>query len=566
MMLSIISSINRWKLRVDLQPWLGAWLGLLLFAAVYGLAIVDPRNIQWLLHGDPASHYLGFAFFRQAPWSWPLGAIPQFGEPLGTSLVYTDSLPLLAIPLKLFSSWLPDEFQYFGSWMLLCYMLYGYFAASLMGRLGLRGFVLLAAVGLLLTSPALALRAYGHESLMAHWLLLASFEATLAEQKGRQGWLLLTAALIHPYFLPMLLPFAIFTWWRAPGFLRRLLFWGVMLGLTMYAAGYFIRPAGVLTAEGYGRYSANLLTFFDSMDWRKFLEYHGRPLDRTGEWSTLLPAIGQATDGQYEGFAYLGAGVLLLLLTALIPFRLKSAGDIASAQPLQPLLAIGSLLFIYALSTRVTLGPWLITELPVPDFLLGILGVFRATGRFVWPLGILLSVWACVRLTASLPKRVVTLLILLALLLQIVDLSGKWREFHHRFTPGNLAVMPDFSAPVWREFACYRRLVVLPAAPQGDDWIVPALLAVSHHQSINLAYTARSDPHASTQAEDIEKSLLAAAQPRPATAYWVRDSALLAALPQRLQAHMHAAPVGGGTLILPANCVAGQGEGGVVHR
>ena len=561
---------KRWKWRVDPQPWLGAWLGMLFFAAVYGLAIVDPRNIQWLLHGDPAQHYLGFAFFRQAPWSWPLGAIPQFGEPLGTSLVYTDSLPLLAIPMKLLSSWLPGEFQYFGLWMLLCYMLYGYFAASLLGRLGLRGFALFASVGLLLTSPALALRAYGHESLMAHWLLLAGFEATLADRKGRQGCLLLTAALIHPYFVPMLLPFAIFTWWHAPGFLRRLLLWGVMLGSTMYAAGYFIRPSGTLKAEGYGYYSANLLTFFDRMDWRTFLEYYSRPLDYASEWSTLLPAIGQATQGQYEGFAYLGAGVLLLLLTALIPFRSKSGGGspsgTPSVRPLKFLLTIGLLLFVYALSARVTLGPRLIAVLPAPDSLLGILSIFRATGRFVWPLGILLSVWACVRLAASLPKRGATLLILLALLLQAGDLSGKWREFHHRFTPGNLGVMPDFSAPVWREFACYSRLVVLPATPQGDDWIAPALLAVSHHQSINLAYTARSDPQAAAQAEDVEKSLLAAAQPRSGTAYWVRDPVTLAALPQRLQARMRAAPLGGGALILPAACVSGQDEGALANR
>ena len=211
-----------------------------------------PTRIDWLLHGDPAQHYLGFAFFRHEPWAWPLGAIAGFGAPLGTSLVYTDAIALLAIPFKLLSDWLPTDFQYLGGWMLLCYLLQGVYAERVLARLGVTGLAGALATVLLLTSPALALRAYGHESLMAHWLLLAAFEAHLAGQPRRLAPLWALGALIHAYWIALLAPFVLAGWLRRElGWAHRI-GWLVTIVSLMTAVGYFVtRPeqlAGVVRA------------------------------------------------------------------------------------------------------------------------------------------------------------------------------------------------------------------------------------------------------------------------------------------------------------------------------
>ena len=46
-------------------------LGLAAFFLIIGPKALDPRNIAWLQVGDPAQHYLGWAFYRQSPWGWP---------------------------------------------------------------------------------------------------------------------------------------------------------------------------------------------------------------------------------------------------------------------------------------------------------------------------------------------------------------------------------------------------------------------------------------------------------------------------------------------------------------
>ena len=568
---------------------LGALLGAGFFLAVYGHSIVDPTRIDWLLHGDPAQHYLGFAFFRNGEWSWPLGAIADFGAPQGTSLVFTDAIPLLGIPLKLFSRWLPTDFQYLGFWMLLCHALHGAFAQRVLGRLELRGTARVAAVLLLLTSPALALRAYGHESLMAHWLLLASFDAHLAGRPRRQGPLLFLGAMIHAYWLALLAPFVALAWSRADVSWRHRLGWLAAVALAMAAAGYFIARPAQLAAVGYGQYSANLLTFVDPMDWRAFLAHFGRPVDGAAEWSRLLPAQGHAQADQYEGFAYLGAGALALLAVVVVlsaALRAKRNAGAAAAAPtrtaaaspreavvaeadgpiaalrerlagaaeslipsLRPLWVLAIVMAGYALSTRVTFGIHVLADPALPPAILGVLSVFRATGRFVWPLALLLPLWGCAHLASRIPARTLAVLLAAALALQAWDLSAKWGEFGRRFAPGALGAVPDYAAPAWAAAAHARHLVVLPAS--GDrDWITPALYAARHGQSVNVGLLSRPDEEAARRAEAQAVADLIDARPRPDTAYWVRDPALLARLPDALSAVAQRLPLGEGAMIV----------------
>ena len=84
-------------------PIFGMLLGGIVFLIIYGHKILNPTFIEWTMDGDAAQHFLGWHFFRSEPWTFPIGVIQSYQYPQGTSLVYTDSIPLLAIPLKLLS-------------------------------------------------------------------------------------------------------------------------------------------------------------------------------------------------------------------------------------------------------------------------------------------------------------------------------------------------------------------------------------------------------------------------------------------------------------------------------
>ncbi len=103
---------------------LGIVSGVLFFTGSLGSGLVDPRRIDWLQRGDWATHYAGWALFRHAPWAWPPGILPTLMYPVGTAVIYTDSLPLLAYS----SRWrrgFPEPFQYTGGWFVVSFVLQG---------------------------------------------------------------------------------------------------------------------------------------------------------------------------------------------------------------------------------------------------------------------------------------------------------------------------------------------------------------------------------------------------------------------------------------------------------
>src|SRR5271166_4558330 len=126
---------------------------------------------------------------------------------------------------------------------------------------------------------------------------------------------------------------------------------------------------GGLPFKLYGQYSMNLLS----------------PL--LPQQSGLLPGLGgviDATGGQYEGFNYLGLGLLLGSIL-LLPFEIDWLRRNLRAHLL--LFIAFAALTAFALSDRVFAGHWLLYELPMPPLLNPVLGTFRSSGRFFWLIG-----------------------------------------------------------------------------------------------------------------------------------------------------------------------------------
>ena len=454
------------------------------FLALYDLSLLDPTHYVWMLDGDATQHFLGWRFFVSEPWSWPPGRIAGYGYPGGTSIVFTDSIPLLALLFKPLAPWLPPGWHYFGFWMLATYMLNGWFGLRLAARLTEQPVSRVLAACFFIVAPPVILRSGGHEALMAHWIVLAGIGECLSTWSARR-WLLLcvVAALVHPYLLLMslglMLAAAVTQWWthRESGTLRLIGQWfGIIAAtvLVMGLAGYF-SGSGSVAAEGFGYYSMNLNAYIDPwFNWSRFLRQ--RPV---------------GTAGQYEGFMYLGVGMIALSLAA-------AAVWVAQPSPLPrrqwPLLAAALLFAAWAVSNVVMWGDTELARLPLPQPMEQALGVFRASGRLGWVLYYLVCLfvlWAILHYMSPIAAPVI---LALALILQVYDQSGKFPEYRKAFAKRSQWLSPLRSAQ-WTELARHAHALVIvpPHEPMERLYAPYALLASQHGLATNAAHIARVD-------------------------------------------------------------------------
>lgn len=546
----------------DLAPWVAlAFASTLVAAWLYGADVLQPTSAAWLLHGDPAQHYVGSVFFLAEPWRWPPGAIHGFGQ-APTSVVFVDAIPGVAMAAKLLG--VSAGQQYFGGWMLLCHVLAAWFGARLLRTLGVAGWPLCAGALLFALAPAMLLRVYGHEALMAHFLVIAGLQLALVPWRWR-AWLALGmgSVLVHPYLALMAGVLGVGAALSALALreltLRLLAVQAlaslVLCGALAWAAGYFIGGGSQVSSAGHGFFSANLLTWVDPMNWHAFLSQHGRDVARGREWSVLLPAQLQATAGQYEGFAYLGAGVLVLVLLALVPARRHALAAASVAPPVPWPRWIGVLgacttLALLALSAQPSVGSTILLNLPLSEAVAGALGVFRASGRFIWPATYLVMAVAISR-TVRLPAG--SWLLAACVLLQAVDLSAKLSELRHRFRDGPEGTVAAVTAPLWAQ-ALTRcpRLELVATGELGNRWIAPALVAGTVGAQVVPAPVARPSPDAARERRAQVDALLAGTGWRNDTVYLLWPE--LAAGVQMLPAGARRVTADGYDLVLPGPC------------
>ena len=295
---------------------IGAVLGALVFIWIFGTAIISPSNTGWIFEhpDDTTQHHLGWVFYRHTPWTFPICMTDGLTSDGAVSCMYTDSLPLFAIFFKLLSPILPESFQYFGIWGVVCFALNGGFGALLLSRI--KNNIFFTSVGSLFYSmffPSIA-RITHHNSLGAIWLIMIAMILTLDhDRKYKRSftpialWTLtcMAATLIHIYFIPMvyfvMAGYIILVYFRDKNRLKAVLTFvssTVFSLLTLYVIGAFEGNSSYRDG-GYGIYSSNLNTFFNSMGHSKYL----RQLN--------------TTQGQGEGYGYLGLGMLVCCFLAI---------------------------------------------------------------------------------------------------------------------------------------------------------------------------------------------------------------------------------------------------------
>ena len=130
------------------------------------------------------------AFFRDSPWTFPIGLNPRYGLELSSSILYSDSNVLLALLFKPFSSLLPTPFQYFGIWLLVCFCLQAWFSWKLIGLMSDNVLIRLLGSGPFIFSPSMITRSRNFINLSSHFLIIAALYISFNPKmpKQRLSW------------------------------------------------------------------------------------------------------------------------------------------------------------------------------------------------------------------------------------------------------------------------------------------------------------------------------------------------------------------------------------------
>jgi Family of unknown function (DUF6311) len=467
---------------------IGIGIGVFAFFMLGYNHILPPGRVDWLLrpslkdpYYDPSTEFMGWHFFRRAPWTFPLGLNRNYGIEFGGSVVYSDSIPLLAILFKPFSHWMGTNFQYIGIWILICFIMQGVFGA-LLASIFTKRIELKAIVAMFFAlSPILLERGRTEYPLMGHWLLLWALYLYFRERTGRIRWVWLLIALLATttsfYFVPMILLL-----WGAEGvktviWRRGSIGWVAVEGaailatvlLAMWTVGYFAISVSDAGTVEFGKFATNLLG----------------PIDPMGRSLTMVPQD-HGPHWLGEGFCYFGFGVILLGAIAVHEL-------LRTRMPLRPVLRMVPLglvllgLAFFSLSNEVALGSH---EWDYPNIWGPIGRMFRASARMCWP-GYYAAWLGIFYLTTRSLKRWPAAILLAAMLaVQVVDYKEEYASAQRQFR-NRLAWQTPLISPFWNlAVQKYQRIIVVPSG-EPYSYVPIAYLAANHNLPTNGVYVSR---------------------------------------------------------------------------
>lgn len=485
-----------------------------------GPAVILPWNVGWILgnplNDDPGAQLLGWHYFRTTPFEWPPARNTAYGLELGSSVFYSDSIPLLALTAKAVGAG-PLLEQYLGAWLLACGILQAGIAWMIAG-LATRDVVARVAVaGLAAWQPILFWRMAIHPALAGQFLLCAALLLYLRGRTGPGqaiGWcaLLFVSGQVHSYLMIMAAAIWFADWLRRfeqrrpPGLVPEAVaaIAAVMSGL--WLGGFFVLTDGHVSG-GYGDWSLDLVAVFDG-----------------GTWSAFLPDL--PDNGEFEVAAsYLGAGTLGLF--ALGFASALRAGRMSNATRAHgPLLRILLLMVLFAITHRIVIAGREVLALPLPPLIEEGFGMLRASNRMVWPLvyaGIFAAAFVVIRSAGRLAGPVLAAL----LLLQVADVSAGVLERRHALATLPRTLPAVGQDPFWTEAAArYARLRAVPTAVLAPGWLRTARVAAELGLPTDAVNLARVDVHVLDALKARTEEEIRTGRHEPGTLYIIRTPEL----------------------------------------
>lgn len=499
------SKQNSWRNKYALCSSL---MGFLLGLFFVGARNILPWNDQWLSgKGDLSADHLMWQFFRQTPFfQWPLTAMSNYVAGANTIFPTGNIIaPALAKTVGLMYS---GTFQYLGILIVMWFVLQAYFAERLLSRFITNDGFRIIGSAFFVISPGFIYRisSMGHVHVAAHWLILAAMYLYFDKKLRVRAWSILIAlsVAINLYMSVVVLVTYI-------AFLARKLIFRLpdsrIRTVRLLIAHFVVVCVVAMVAfivSGYLTYSdPGGGTGFYRLNVFAFLNPGYSPRESFSQLANFVVPMSKRIlfSEEWEGFQYIGSGVVLLLpFFGIFIWRRRSNIGSSSWWPISVACAV---FFMFALSNRIT---FLHAEIIYwwPDALLSLHQTFRGASRFGFALYYLITLGSIVSLSRVLDKGRAIFFLGVILGLTIVDQYPGLQQSHQ-----DLAVVIPFKTVLknaqWDEIADDHSKLVIDTnfdfqvdgeIPQqarvfSDNWISLADYAVAHQMTTNFGYVAR---------------------------------------------------------------------------
>ncbi|WP_299426984.1 DUF6311 domain-containing protein [Sphingomonas bacterium] len=501
-------------------------LAVAMFVAWMHPAILDPRNVGWLLDGsDRGQNSMGLIAYLRGG-TWPGLHDPMLMAPEGLPLALTDSNPLLGLLLGLFG--LPVGWQVTGLWLFACIALQVIFARALVTRYVADPLAAFLGTALLAVSPALIAR-YGHVNLCAHWLILWALWVFVDPDRARRpGWwaaVLGVALLVHPYLTVM----AAAIWASAvlrllvvePESWRRTVVGAGAVTVLLVGIAWWLGFIGLdaLPTGSYGQFGMALDALWNPGN---------------SDYSALLPGLTTTSAQGFEGLNYLGAGLLALAVVACV-------AAVARRERLAD-LPLFWLVPAFLVLTLVAIGPhWVwrgqtLMAWPLPDIVRDALDPVRAGGRLFWPVGYVIALAAIV-VASRLPRA--SLILGAALALQLFDLAPMVSAVRATSASAGDQIYRCTRDPAWAAMVARASAIEFePATPYLEEAVRDELTwrAITAPRPVPLRYFyASREPAAVRKRLDADTAAFQAGRIDPTRLYVILDNRIPLAVMNRIQ-------------------------------
>ena len=510
------------------------FIGICACLMVVGPKALNPTVLDLAQGVDPFKDYVGWMFFRNSPWTFPIGLNPTYGLDFSNSIVFSDSIPLIAVVFKTIRFALPETFQYLGIWTLICFVLQAYFAWLVLGLMTQNRWMKTFACVVLVFAPPMLWRVNQHAALVAHFMILAAFYVIFSPEhiskvlnKGALWALLLSAAVLTHFSLFVMVAALwvanladqiVFSKANRLVILKncalQITFIGPLIAFLMWQAGYFAVSSSSGSLGGYGFFRMNLLS----------------PLDPKG-WSCLLRTLPLPSD-YGEGYMYFGLGLLLLWPFAI--YKLVRDGSLRAFLGKEIFkhffLALALIaLSLFAITNHIAIGRKEF-GFGITDSVYAIASIFRASGRFFWPMFYALNLACIFIVMRGYSKRFALTLLGIACLLQVVDTSAGWRMMHQHISDPekNIPHELNLKNAFWSQAAKqYQEVQLVPPQDKAAGWDQIALYSAKYHLSTNAVFFARADIGKLSKAQETFRNTLYGSNWNPKSLYVLQPDVVL---------------------------------------
>jgi len=465
----------------------------ILWCYLLGFNFINPLNSDWLYLGDFSPAQLGWKFFKNDVWRFPIGSNPNFGMYFDGSIIFSDSIPIFAIFFKIIRIFLPENFQYFSLWVLLCIYLQFFFAFKIIFKFTKNlNYSLIG--GLFFIFSTIFLNRSGiHLSLMGQWILLSGIYIETINDKNKNKLLyqilnIVLSTVIHFYFTIILILFyvfgKIFDLFKKKIKLINIIKETIILIIptltVMYIVGYFTIGLDDGLGWGYGYYNFNLNSFFNPA---------GRNLFESFNWSQFLEPR-KYQNGEHEGFSYLGITGLLFLILFFVNFLFKKYLIVFNRYKI---LTISLLFLVLATSNNINFGENNIFLVPINNLFYALLSSMRASGRLIWPVYYLIFIFGIIYVFRLFENKKPTIVILILFFIQIIDIHPGLLKYSLGSQYIDRSIKPNLKNSIWSDLSKDFEIIRI-LEPQNNSAIYQKLsgyLLKENFKKTDIAYLAR---------------------------------------------------------------------------